>query len=118
MPSSVAAASSSPSLVQLGPQERRDFCPAKPGEFRNLCRAQDRNDSGYERHAHAEPARQIITEFKVIGVVKEQLGQDKIRAGVHLLLQMTPVGLLAFLAGRVAFGKTGDPDGKITRFPG
>jgi hypothetical protein len=78
--------------------------------------AQNGNDSGHERHLYAQLAGHIIPEFKIIGIVEKQLGEDKIRAGVHLFLQMPPVGVFAFLAGDVAFGKTGDADGKIARF--
>ena len=60
-----------------------------------------------------ELAGDMIAKFKIIRVVEKQLREDVVRAGVHLFLQMPPIGVFAVLAGDMAFGKTGDADGKI-----
>ena len=57
--------------------------------------------------------RQVVAELVEVGIVEEQLGEDKVRARVDLLFEVLPIGVLALLAGDMALGKTRDADGEI-----
>ena len=102
-------------FIQFRAQRRRDFRAASLGELDDSRRAQNRDNARHERNRNAKLAGHEIPELEIIGVVEKQLREDEIRARVHLFLQMPPVGVFAFLAGDVAFGKTCDADGKIAR---
>ena len=113
IPNSTAASSLATDSVQFLSQRWRDFRAAKLGEFRDLRRAQNGDDAWNERNGNTEPARHKIAELKKISVVEKQLREDKIRARVRFFLQMFPIIKPANFIGDVAFGKTGDADGKI-----
>ena len=113
MPNAAAASSSPANCSSFDAERRRDFRAAQLGEPGDLAGTQNRDDPGHERDANAQLAGDMIAKFKIIRVVEKQLREDVVRAGVHLFLQMPPIGVFAVLAGDMAFGKTGDADGKI-----
>src|ERR1043165_183701 len=75
-----------------------NFCAAHGSELLDLRGAQDGNDARHERHLDSQLAREIVTEFVEIRVVKEKLREDIIRAGGHLIGEIMPVMNLARLA--------------------
>jgi hypothetical protein len=99
--------------IQFCAQRRGNFRAALPSEFSYLRRAQNGDDARHERHRDAEFAGDVIAEFKKIRIVEKKLRDHKVRAGLDFFPQMPPIGVLALLAGDVAFGKTGDAGGKI-----
>src|SRR5262245_57389067 len=98
-------------VVQALLQRRRDPCAAHGGESFDLGCGQNRNNAGTNWDRDPEPVAQMIPEFKKVGVVEKKLCENEVSAGVDLFLQMLPVGILAFSASHVAFGKTGGADG-------
>ncbi len=93
---------------------RGDARAAHRGEPLDLSGTQDRNNARHDGHAHAELVCYVVAEFKEVGVVEEQLREDEVRAGIHLLLQMLPIGVLALFARDMALGKTRHADREIT----
>src|SRR6266704_824324 len=103
-------------FFQFGPQRRRDAGATQRGEALDLRPAQDRHDAGYDGNPDVVTARHVVAKFIVVRVVKKQLSDDPIGARVNLSFQVTPIHVLAFFAGDVTFGKTGDADAEIVLF--
>src|ERR1039458_8870228 len=55
----------------------------------------------------------VVAELVEIGIVEEKLREHKVRAGIHLLLQVGPVGVLAFLASNMPLGKASHANAEI-----
>jgi uncharacterized membrane protein YqjE len=104
-------------LVQLGGER-----PGNPGaterrESLDLSSTLDRDDSGNQRDFDAVPADHMLAELKKVGVIKKQLGDDKIRAGIDFLFQMLPVHDLPLFARNMAFREAGNPDAEVALLP-
>src|SRR5438105_11763045 len=59
----------------------------------------------------------MVPEFEEIRVIKEELGQNKVRAVIDFLLQVLPIDLPSPFAGHMAFRESGHPDGKAIQLP-
>src|SRR5262245_5380116 len=93
-------------FLQKRPREVRT---AQRDEALDLCRAQNRDETGDQRDAHTE-IDQKVAELEVVLVVEEQLGDDEIGPVIDLVLQIAPVGELAVAAGDVSLGKARNAD--------
>ena len=108
MPNSAAASSSVPNASSFARSGGGIFAPQVWVNLMIPGALKIGTTPGTSGTRHAELAGHEIAELEIIGVVEKQLREHEIRARVHLFLQMPPVGVLAVLAGDVAFGKTGD----------
>ena len=95
---------------ELGGQRNSADCR----EASDLVGTEYRKDARCDRRRHAERAGHVLKEFEVVGVGKEQLGQDELGAMIQFVLYTLPVDMSALRAGDVAFWKTGCADRKVT----
>lgn len=58
----------------------------------------------------------MISEFVEEAVVEEELCDYEIGAAIDFFLEALPIDVLAFAAFDVAFGESGDADGKTAHF--
>src|SRR5262245_33168413 len=104
-------------LMKTLRQCRRNARAAHSGELFDLGRGQNRDDAGADWHRDAKFVSQVIPKFKEVRVVEKKLREHEVGTGIDLLLQMLPIGELAFFAGHVAFGKTSRANGKAAGLP-
>ncbi|MDB6123995.1 MAG: hypothetical protein JWQ71_2988 [Pedosphaera sp.] len=93
-----------------------EFGAAEGGDAFDLAGADNRQDAGKEGDVDAEFADKVVAEFKIVGVVVKQLGNDKVSAAINLLLQVIPIDMFALGAGDVAFRETGGANGESAQF--
>ena len=98
--------------VQLGRHDAGDGGAAELSEALDLPSRQDGKNAGKDGNVHSQPVADIIAKFKIVAVVKKKLRQDKFGASRRFGLEIVPIGVFSFPASDVAFGKTGDADGK------
>src|SRR3954468_8864452 len=61
--------------------------------------------------------RQVLSKFKIIGIIKEQLRNDKIGSRIDFVLEPLPIHVLSFFARNMAFRETGHSNGKTVLLP-
>ena len=54
--------------------------------------------------------RQVVSKFKIIRIIKEQLGDYEISSRTDLVLEPFPIYIFPFFAGNMAFRETCNPN--------